>query len=734
MRRFSKEKLTIWIFFLCLGVFYVSQCWSPSSYGLVLRQLEVADAGLVWSRPRPIRSDEWAVVTPLTQAAVRNDFQRINQSSYYKEDLRINYGLPLRDWGLIFKPTMWGYFIVDAAHAYSLHWFAIFALFLVGHLLLFQRLGLGRIEAALLSGAIYFTGYTQFWWNEKGPIFAIFPWVILALLARLPWGARLVLFYWLAVSWLVTNFYPPVFISLAFVGGAIVLSFERDWLRPGRAIALLATTACAGGTAAFYLKDYLLRTAATVYPGHRNSQGGAVPAFEWWGQWFPFNGFDWRYESVMGQNICEVGVVGAAFALMYLCFMDHRRAWGVLATPGSQRTRLLILCGALALMYAWMLLPIPAWAGRVLLWNHVQPERMEYAAGLLMLLVTVLLGRSAGLVVTAPRMALYLALVILGWIAFKGLDHGALVEPRIMAKRSNDLIVLPVLLACLIVGRRMRLASSTVLLGASTLAGAILLFAFNPIQSARPIFERHDTPVVRAIEAERAADGSLAMPGFPGAVLNGLGYASVSHVTAVPALDLWRSRYPDLPEAEFMSIFNRYSHIRLNDGERPVSPYPDVVDVPLHDFWPNRVEIPVARTEPVVTWLEPGRHASGSLELARAGAWDALQVLIGTGQGSADGILHLRVCDAMSPVCASGRRDLREALDNDYFPVPLDRPMTLPAGPSRLTFELWTENARVPVALITQPVPGGSTSVFELDGVPHRAAVRFRIDFKQEAS
>ncbi|RZI72595.1 MAG: hypothetical protein EOP13_14620, partial [Pseudomonas sp.] len=88
MRRFSKEKLTIWIFFLCLGVFYVSQCWSPSSYGLVLRQLEVADAGLVWSRPRPIRSDEWAVVTPLTQAAVRNDFQRINQSSYYKEDLR----------------------------------------------------------------------------------------------------------------------------------------------------------------------------------------------------------------------------------------------------------------------------------------------------------------------------------------------------------------------------------------------------------------------------------------------------------------------------------------------------------------------------------------------------------------------------------------------------------------------------------------------------------------------
>ena len=96
----------------------------------------------------------------------------------------------------------------------------------------------------------------------------------------------------------------------------------------------------------------------------------------------------------------------------------------------------------------------------------------------------------------------------------------------------------------------MRLASSTVLLGASTLAGAILLFAFNLIQSARPVFERHDTPVVRVIEPERTAHGALAMSGFPGAVLNGLGYASVSHVTAVQALDLWRARYPNVLEAE----------------------------------------------------------------------------------------------------------------------------------------------------------------------------------------
>ena len=54
----------------------------------------------------------------------------------------------------------------------------------------------------------------------------------------------------------------------------------------------------------------------------------------------------------MGQNFCKVGVVSAAFALMYLCFMDHRRVCGVFAMTGLQRTRLLILCAALALVYA----------------------------------------------------------------------------------------------------------------------------------------------------------------------------------------------------------------------------------------------------------------------------------------------------------------------------------------------------------------------------------------------
>lgn len=735
MWEWKKEKITIWFVFLLLGVLYVSQCWSPSSYAVALQHLEVENPGLILGKPRPIRSDEWAVVTPLIQAAVRNDFRRINETSYYKEDLRINYGLPIRDWGLVFKPTMWGYFIVDAARAYSLHWFAVFAMFMIGHAWLFRRLGLAATEAALLSCAIYFTGYTQFWWNEKGPIFAIFPWVVLALLVPIPWVVRLVLFYWLAVSWLVTNFYPPVFISLAFVAVLILLVAGRDWLRPGRLTTLLLTTACAGATAALYLKDYLLKTTSTIYPGLRIIDGGSVPAFEWWGQWFPFNGFDWQYESVMGQNICEVGVVGAAFALMYLCFLDHRKAWSILAESSPRRTTLLMLSGGLVLMYAWMLLPVPSWVGRILLWDHVQPERMEYAAGLLMLLVVALAGHWAGFVQTAPRMAIYLIAVIVGWVWFKGIDGGEFSAERLTARRSNDLLVLPVLLVGLIVGRRLRLQTATVLMGASALTGAIMLFGFNPIQSAKPIFARHDTTVVRSIEAERAPDGTLAMVGFPGAVLNGLGYTSVSHVTAVPALDLWRRRYPELPEAQFMGIFNRYSHIRLIDGDQPVSSQLDVVDVPLRDFFPHRIEVPaLVKGDIAATWLPSGPHVTGRLDLSRTGMFDALQVLIGTSRNGADGRLHVRVCDPISGACVSGSRELRDAADNAYFALPLDRSMTLLTGSTTLDYTLWTEGAHVPVALLTSSIRGDTASSLRIDDVPNGRAVRFRVNLKQQTS
>ena len=151
----KKNKLAdaFFSFWLIVGAVYVSHSWSPSSYAYALsNHYGYQDISPTLGKPRSIRADEWAVVTPLTQATVRNQFERYNKTSLYEEDLRINYGLPIADWGIAFKPTMWLYGLINPAYAYSFHWFAIFALFIGGYAFLFKKFGASE---SLLS---YHTG------------------------------------------------------------------------------------------------------------------------------------------------------------------------------------------------------------------------------------------------------------------------------------------------------------------------------------------------------------------------------------------------------------------------------------------------------------------------------------------------------------------------------------------------------------------------------------------------
>lgn len=86
------------LIFLIAGTVYISNTWSPSSYAYFLKyHLGYVDIKPDFGEARPVRSDEWAVVTPMTQATVNNDFKRFNKTSLYEEDLRINYGLPIAD-------------------------------------------------------------------------------------------------------------------------------------------------------------------------------------------------------------------------------------------------------------------------------------------------------------------------------------------------------------------------------------------------------------------------------------------------------------------------------------------------------------------------------------------------------------------------------------------------------------------------------------------------------------
>ena len=120
------------IFLFLIFLVYVGLCLTPSSYGLVLNMFGHAGEGLLWGHPRSIRSDEWAVWTPYFQSVVNNDFGRFNQLSMYGEDFRGFSALPIKDWGLLFKPLMWPFLMFPPAYAFSMHHGLIILVFIIG--------------------------------------------------------------------------------------------------------------------------------------------------------------------------------------------------------------------------------------------------------------------------------------------------------------------------------------------------------------------------------------------------------------------------------------------------------------------------------------------------------------------------------------------------------------------------------------------------------------------------
>lgn len=537
---------------LLAGLVYVGNAWSPSSYALVLQHLGASATGLVWGEPRAVRADEYAVVTPLTQATVNNGFARMNATSPYGEDLRINYGLPIHDWGLAFKPTLWLFGVVPPAYAFSFHWFAVAALFVCGYALLFRWIGASGAVAMLLAAGLFFTGCVQFWWSEKGPIYALFPWVLLPFATRLPLPGQAALFAWAAVAWLLTNFYPPVQLTLALVGAALLAGRRADLCR-GRALLCIAfAAAAAAGVAAAYLWEYLSATSGTLYPGQREVAGGTVAWRHWLSLWLPAVNFDRNYDSTIGENISEIGTVGLAYALLVACTLDYARWRELFADP--DRRRLVVLLGIVfAALLAWMALPLPSAVGAPLLWDRVPPVRMHFAAGLAFVALLLVAALALGLRLSWPRMAVFAAIVVAGWWKWKSSAAGSGVE---------DLVILPLAVVAFVVARRRPDVAHAALLAASTVAGAWIFAGFNPLQTAWPIFARQPTPATAALDQLASSNGGvLAIVGLPGATANGLGYRAVNHVNAVPQFAYWRERFPALDEAEFRRIFNRYAHI-----------------------------------------------------------------------------------------------------------------------------------------------------------------------------
>ena len=625
-----------------LAIIYVAMAWSPSSYGLALTMLGAPGEGLVAGQPQPIRSDEWIVWTPYLQTAVNNGFERFNEHSPYHEDLRNFNGLPLLDWALPFKPQFWPFFFADPAYAFSFSHAIFIALFLIGYSKLIRVLGFYSGWAAAGSILLFFTSYSQFWWTTTGPLLAVFPWLLLVVLAQrlASWMKALALIY-LVPFWLLAHAYPPIILSLAFSGVILLVALRPEALRPSNLLPCAAGAAVGLALSYAYLAEPFAIMAQTVYPGQRISHGGIVPPAMWLAQFFPFL-VTWPWASLIVHNLAEASTGGSFLTVLVAIFIDHRILWQRFSAsdPEARRLRgsvLLLLVGFL-LMSAWMTLPIPPGVGQIFLWHKIQPNRLVFAAGILLLLLGLIVMQAAPMRLSRMRIAIAMGITVGAWLASKA---GIAGKPWALRGLIDLVPLVPLAALALWKARLSAGSAATALVASAAFINAAGFGWFNPIQSAQPIFHRPQTAVTATLDHAAAAHskGWLVAGGFPGALLSGWGYQTIAHVLIAPQVDFFRPFFPELDSQTLDTLFNRYAHVQLHNIPEPTLLRADVVKLPMHAFLSDGVSKLAATAAPSLTGRFPtGGHIDSIVTGERT---------IVVGWGFLDGIspdntLHIR--------------------------------------------------------------------------------------------
>ena len=568
---------------LLAGITYTACKMTPSSYGYALANMHAPEAGPVLGQARPIRSDEWSVLTPQVQAAVRNHFRRFNETSLYREDMRNYFMPPLQDWGLVFRPQIWLFFVTSPAMAFSAYWAYFMVLFLAGYYLLFLELGVFPILAAAASLALFFSGFSQFWWTTNGPIVAVLPWTIWVIVRPFQPIFKAALLAWIFTSWAMAMPYAPLLLDTAWAIPIVVFAFRPRLVRSVRDIAAVGVATLAASVLLYlYFSDAIAAMRDTVYPGHRISPPGNVPWRIWASQLFPYVAFDVSSYEAREWNICEIGTVGTYFPLLTACLLQYSKLRE--RRYRESRWAFWLLGAAFLVASLYQVFPVPQWFGRILLWSYTGPQRLFFFSGLLLLLACLSLWKLDLLSFAWWRIALFV---------FVGPITGAVLKQAYYGQQpvnyEADLAVCGIVtLLCLAfwaLPQRTRMVTVLAFVAGVNIYG---FGRFNPLQSAVPIFAVPETDVVRQARQDEAQSPGhyVVESSFSGAVLNGLGIRSVSHVQISPQLAFFRRYFPTMDAAAFNQVFNRYAHIHVTNTNVPRITNPDVIEVPAAAFLP----------------------------------------------------------------------------------------------------------------------------------------------------
>ncbi|WP_069989077.1 DUF7657 domain-containing protein [Massilioclostridium coli] len=526
---------------------------------------------VVFGIERTIRSDEWAVQTPM---AFSQYFNQSGPFPYFSDTIRgaatdtfIVYSQPVWTWAEIFRPFHWGYLALGPAKGLSFFWYGrLIALFLVslefGMFITKQRKGLSVAYAALVAFAP-----TVQWW------FAICGFVEMLIFGQL---AILIVYHYMRTQ--KYRYRILLMLGLVICGGAYILTFYPSWQIPFGYIFLavligiilanrkkfcfnwkkdipiwfLFIVLLGGSMAAIFLKSHDVISASmnTVYPGSRQLTGGGegISAFtSLLNLFFPF----WNENLI--KNTCEasafIDFAPIGFLLgLWVIFKQKKRDPYLISFMISD-----------IFLFAYCALPWPEILSKITLLSFCQPERVIVPLGFINLLV---LFRA--LTLFKAKFSYLLSIII---SIFTGIIIAFLCnidEPVYATKMRLIVICCVVAIFTFIILQICRKWAKSIFpllcIGMVLFAGGLV----NPINKGLSVV--YDNPLTQEIynithEDQGTGKWIVDSAFFP--IINlpiMVGAPTINSTNVYPNIDRWELLDP---KGEYNDIYNRYAHIGI---------------------------------------------------------------------------------------------------------------------------------------------------------------------------
>lgn len=560
-----------WIIAAAIFIICVILGINGSSIGEWSSFLGGEDTGLLLGVSRAIRGDEWATSTPI---ALSQYFDASGAFSYFSDvvrgmptDVFLEYGQPVRDIAVLFRPFHWGYLFLSPSMGLAFYWSGRYILlFMISFEMGMFITNKNKLLALAYASLVLWSPLIQWWFATNGLVeMLIYLQLSILLFSHyFSWAStwkRAVCSVGIALcaGGFILTMYPAWMVPLGYtlLGLIIWVFLTRDRVNIVKKVDVLiaAIVALVFALLMFYILhkswDTVITIANTSYPGGRFETGGGygLKLFNYVSNiWYALKG-----EGAGAINVCEsaqfIDFFPVCYILPLLVFFREKR----------KDSLLIILMIISVCLEIFVVVGYPAWMAKLTLLGVCTPFRVYQITGFVNVILVIrsmaLMKKSFSRFV-AVGLALFCSVVVV-FIARK-LEAGYYT--------SGMLLVMAVLFGSLFFflfqsGCRYAVRGFVAVCCATMLFSGLMV---NPIR--RGCDNIYEIPIVQEIVKvhRQDPDGLWIVEGLGYPATNVpimVGAPTINSINVYPALERWEILDP---EGVYFEAYNRYAHIWIN--------------------------------------------------------------------------------------------------------------------------------------------------------------------------